>query len=83
MKKKKIQACNKIQHCNNKLPINFARVETLLTAQVGSRASIVGESPRYKPFKPSVFIIFRKLVTITLPEYRQKGEAEISIAYQQ
>ena len=42
--------------------------EEVLTAQFGSKASIVGERPRYIPFKPSVFIMFSRLVIMILPE---------------
>ena len=45
-----------------------------LTAQFGSNASIVGERPRYKPFIPSVFTMFCRLVIMMLPVVNQTKE---------
>jgi len=41
----------------------------VLTAQFGSNAVNVGVRPRYNPLKPSVLIIFCRLVIMTLPGY--------------
>lgn len=49
--------------------------KVILTAQLGSSANIVGERPRYIPFKPSVFIMFSRLVIMTPPDCCQKIRA--------
>lgn len=48
-----------------------------LTAQFGSKASTVGESPRYMPRKPSFRNICSKLPTIRLPDQIIKQKVRI------